>query len=42
MRYETQNFKIPIENEDYSEVSDYAIKSIEAIIKNAIDRVKIR
>ena len=36
MSYEKQNFKIPVECGDYKEASDYAIKSIESIIENAI------
>lgn len=36
MSYEKQNFKIPVECDDYKEASDYAIKSIESIIENAI------
>lgn len=36
MNYKTQNFKKPEESEDYKVASDYAIKSIETIIKNAI------
>lgn len=40
MNYKTQKFKIPVECEDYKEASDYAIKSIEAIIKNAIEKGK--
>lgn len=36
MNYEKLNFKIPVECDDYKEVSDYAIKSIESIIENAI------
>jgi hypothetical protein len=38
MSYKTQIFKIPVESKDYKEASDYAIKSIEAIIKNAIKK----
>ncbi len=38
MTYQEQNFKIPVESEDYPEASHYAIQSIEKIIKNAIDR----
>ena len=38
MSYKTQKFKVPVESEDYKEASDYAIKSIESIIKNAIDK----
>lgn len=38
MSYKTQKFKIPVESKDYKEASDYAIKSIEAIIKNAIQK----
>ena len=36
MNYKTQNFKKPEESEDYKAASDYAIKSIEAIVENAI------
>ncbi len=36
MNYKTQTFKQPEESEDYKVASDYAIKSIEAIVKNAI------
>lgn len=38
MTYKDLNFKVPIESPDYSEASDYAIQSIEKIIKNAIDK----
>jgi hypothetical protein len=38
MAYQDLNFKIPVESSDYDEASDYAIQSIEEIIKNAIDR----
>ncbi len=38
MNYEELIFKVPIESDDYAEASDYAIQSIEKIIKNAIDR----
>jgi hypothetical protein len=38
MTYLEQDFKIPVESEDYPEASHYAIQSIEKIIKNAIDR----
>jgi hypothetical protein len=38
MNYQGQNFKIPEESIDYPEASDYAIQSIEKIIKNAITR----
>jgi len=37
MNYETQNFKEPKESVGYAIASDYAIKSIESIIKHAID-----
>jgi hypothetical protein len=37
MNYNKQNFKIPKENADYSAASDYAIKSIESIIRQAIE-----
>lgn len=36
MTYKTQKFKEPVESDDYKEASDYAIKSIESIIENAI------
>ncbi len=36
MTYKTQNFKKPEEIADYKTASDYAIKSIEAIVENAI------
>jgi hypothetical protein len=36
MTYKTQKFKKPVESEDYKTASDYAIKSIEAIVENAI------
>ena len=35
MRYQEQNFKIPQESQDYQEASNYAINSIENIIKQA-------
>lgn len=38
MTYKTQKFKKPVESNDYKEGSDYAIKSIESIIKNAITK----
>lgn len=38
MKYKDLVFKIPVENSDYSEASEYAIRSIEKIIKNAIDK----
>lgn len=34
--YENQNFKIPVESEDYPEASAFVVKSIEGIIKDAI------
>lgn len=37
IKYENLNFKIPVEFEDYMECSDFVVKSIESIIKNAID-----
>jgi len=36
MSYKKQNFKKPVESKDYKVASDYAIKSVESIIKNAI------
>lgn len=38
MTYKDLIFKTPVESPDYSEASDYAIQSIEKIIKNAIDK----
>lgn len=38
MNYDTQDFKIPVESEDYSECSRFVTTSIEEIIKAAIDR----
>ncbi len=38
MTYKDLNFKIPVESHDYSEASNYAIQSIEKIIKSAIDK----
>ncbi len=38
MTYKDLIFKVPAESPDYSEASDYAIQSIEKIIKNAIDK----
>ena len=38
MTYKDLIFKVPVESPDYSEASDYAIQSIEKIIKNAIDK----
>lgn len=38
MSYNKQNFKKPKESPDYGTASDYAIKSIESIIKQAIDK----
>lgn len=38
MTYKDLIFKTPVESSDYSEASDYAIQSIEKIIKNAIDK----
>lgn len=38
MSYNKQNFKQPKESPDYGTASDYAIKSIESIIKQAIDK----
>jgi len=37
MSYKIQDFKIPKESEDYKYASEYAIKSIESIIKQAIE-----
>lgn len=36
MTYESINFKIPVETEEYRECSDYVIKNIEKIIDDAI------
>ena len=38
MTYSTQDFKIPVQTEDYLECSRFVTLSIEAIIKAAIDR----
>lgn len=38
MTYKNLIFKVPAESPDYSEASNYAIQSIEKIIKNAIDK----
>jgi len=38
MSYSEQIFKIPQESNDYQEASEYAIKSIEKIIENAIEK----
>lgn len=40
MTYETQNFKIPIESNDYPECSRFVTTTIESIIKEAIDQNK--
>lgn len=37
MSYESQTFKVPEESEDYEECSNFVTKSIESIIKDAID-----
>lgn len=37
MSYETLDFKIPIESEDYSECSKFIVDSIESIMKEAMD-----
>ena len=36
--YDTLNFKIPVESEDYSDVSDFVIKSVEGILDEAIKK----
>jgi cytochrome c1 len=38
MTYDTQDFKIPVQSDDYIECSRFVTISIEAIIKAAIDR----
>lgn len=38
MTYENQNFKIPAQSEDYGECSQFVTSTIDAIIKNAIDK----
>jgi hypothetical protein len=40
MTYEIQNFKIPIQSDDYVECSQFVTSTIEAIIKEAIDNGK--
>ena len=42
MTYETQNFKIPNQSDDYSECSYFVTTTIEAIIKEAIEQKKIK
>ncbi|MBU2805983.1 restriction endonuclease, partial [Acidithiobacillus ferridurans] len=36
MDYESQNFKIPLQSDDYDECSKFVILSIDSIIKDAI------
>ena len=36
--YENQNFKVPEESKDYAQASAFVIKSIEGILKDAIDK----
>lgn len=38
MEYDTQDFKIPVQSDDYAECSRFVTTAIEAIIKEAIDR----
>lgn len=38
MGYETQNFKIPHQSDDYPECSRFVTTTIEAILKEAIDK----
>jgi hypothetical protein len=38
MTYDTQNFKVPNQSNDYSECSHFVTATIEAIIKDAIDK----
>jgi hypothetical protein len=38
MTYDTQDFKIPVQSDDYIEYSRFVTISIEAIIKAAIER----
>lgn len=38
MSYEMQSFKVPIQSDDYTECSQFVATTIEAIIKDAIDR----
>lgn len=34
--YENQNFKVPVESEDYPQASAFVIKSIEGILEETI------
>ena len=38
MTYDNQDFKIPVESDDYAECSGFVTMTIESIIKEAIDR----
>lgn len=38
MTYEIQDFKIPVQSDDYAECSRFVTTTVEAIIKDAIDR----
>lgn len=38
MVYDTQDFKIPVQSDDYAECSRFVTTAIEAIVKEAIDR----
>ncbi len=38
MTYDQQNFKIPLESDDYSECSHFIVSTIELIIKQSIDK----
>ena len=38
MTYETTNFKIPVQSDDYAECSNFVTEAVESIIKAAIER----
>ena len=42
MKYKKQNFKIPKQSADYQECSNFITRTIENIIKEAIDKEKIK
>lgn len=42
MTYENQDFKIPVESDDYKECSEFIVASIESIIQDAMDTGKNR
>ena len=42
MTYNTQDFKIPVQSDDYADSSRFVTTAIEAIIEEAIDQGKTR